>query len=104
MLPTEVDTEKVVSSFENGELTLTLPKAVDRRSRRIPITAGEKPAQAVGPGVNGPATDTAPTAPPARPGEAGRSGPDGPGDPRVVRGFASLSITRASIRHPVEAR
>ncbi len=70
VLPTEVDTEKVVSSFENGELTLTLPKAVDRRSRRIPITAGEKPAQAVGPGVNGPATDTAPTAPPERPGEA----------------------------------
>ena len=52
MLPTEVDAEKVVSSFENGELTLTLPKAVDRRSRRIPVTAGEKPAQAVGPGVN----------------------------------------------------
>jgi HSP20 family protein len=53
MLPTEVDADKVASTFENGELTLTLPKAVDRRSRRIPITAGETPAQAVGPGVNG---------------------------------------------------
>jgi HSP20 family protein len=81
MLPTEVDADKVMSSFENGELRLTLPKAVDRRSRRIPIAAAEKPAQAVVPGAKGPATDTAPTAPPALPGEPVTADPSRMGQP-----------------------
>jgi HSP20 family protein len=47
-LPAEVDTDKVSSSFENGELTVTLPKAPQARSRRIPVSAGACGAKQVG--------------------------------------------------------
>ena len=50
MLPLDVDTESVQSTFENGELKVTLPKAVNRRSRRIPIQGASTSVVAVGPG------------------------------------------------------
>jgi HSP20 family protein len=50
MLPIEVDPNQVESSFENGELILTIPKAAQSRSRRIPIQGSKK---AVGPGSSG---------------------------------------------------
>lgn len=41
-LPFRVDPEQVRADFENGVLTLTLPKPADRqRSRRIPVNARE---------------------------------------------------------------
>jgi HSP20 family protein len=36
-LPASVDVDNVKSSFQQGELTITLPKAADSRARRIPI-------------------------------------------------------------------
>jgi HSP20 family protein len=50
MLPVEVDADHVKSSFENGELKIVLPKAMNRRSRRIPITGASNTVVAVGPG------------------------------------------------------
>jgi HSP20 family protein len=50
MLPLEVDTESVQSTFEDGELKVTLPKAVNRRSRRIPVKGTSTSVVAVGPG------------------------------------------------------
>lgn len=47
-LPAEVDPERVSSSFENGELTVMLPKAAQARSRRIPISSGAEGARQVG--------------------------------------------------------
>jgi HSP20 family protein len=46
-LPVETDPEQVESTFENGELTLKIPKAAQNRSRRIPVRG---PAKNVGPG------------------------------------------------------
>jgi HSP20 family protein len=39
-LPGMVDTEGATSTFENGLLTITLPKAVQNRARRIEIQPG----------------------------------------------------------------
>jgi len=39
-LPGMVDVDKVSSSFENGQLTITLPKAAQNTARRIAINAG----------------------------------------------------------------
>jgi HSP20 family protein len=39
-LPVPVDSNKTEARFDNGVLTVTLPKAAEARSRRIPITAG----------------------------------------------------------------
>ncbi len=36
-LPAMVDVDKVTSKFENGQLTITLPKAAQNRARRIEI-------------------------------------------------------------------
>jgi HSP20 family protein len=47
-LPTDVDADAVQCSFQNGELTLTLPKSAQARSRRIPVSSGS--AKQVGPG------------------------------------------------------
>jgi HSP20 family protein len=48
-LPGAVDAEHAESSFENGELTLTLPKAAEARTRRIPVSGGAGSAKRVGP-------------------------------------------------------
>ena len=50
MMPADVDADQVKSSFDNGELTIVLPKATNRRSRRIPITGASNTVVAVGPG------------------------------------------------------
>jgi HSP20 family protein len=39
-LPTTVDSEKVSASFQNGILTVTVPKAERARPREIPVRAG----------------------------------------------------------------
>jgi len=39
-LPTPVDTSKVVATFKNGVLTVTLPKAPAAKGTTIPIKAG----------------------------------------------------------------
>jgi len=48
-LPVQTDPDQVESTFENGELTLKIPKATQDRSRRIPVRG---PAKAVGPGTS----------------------------------------------------
>ncbi|HET9084199.1 MAG TPA: Hsp20/alpha crystallin family protein [Candidatus Limnocylindrales bacterium] len=40
-LPGMVDVEKATSRYENGELTITLPKATQNRARRVEITSGD---------------------------------------------------------------
>ena len=37
-LPTEVDADHVTSTYENGELCITMPKAAQARARRIDVT------------------------------------------------------------------
>ena len=39
-LPGMVDVDKATSRYENGELTITLPKAAQNRARRVEITSG----------------------------------------------------------------
>jgi HSP20 family protein len=39
VLPAPVQTEKAEAVFENGVLTLTLPKAAEVKAKSIPITA-----------------------------------------------------------------
>jgi len=39
-LPGMVEVEKATSQYENGELTITLPKATQNRARRVEITSG----------------------------------------------------------------
>jgi HSP20 family protein len=39
-LPTTVDSDKVSASFQNGILTVTVPKAERARPREIPVRAG----------------------------------------------------------------
>jgi HSP20 family protein len=39
-LPGMVDVDKVTSKYENGELTITLPKATQNRARRVEIESG----------------------------------------------------------------
>ncbi|WP_287129670.1 Hsp20/alpha crystallin family protein [Candidatus Cyanaurora vandensis] len=39
-LPGRVDTDKVQADFQDGILTLTLPKAEPSTTRKIPVTAG----------------------------------------------------------------
>ena len=41
-IPGAVDASKISSSYENGELKITLPKAAEARARRIPISSGAK--------------------------------------------------------------
>jgi HSP20 family protein len=48
-LPGAIDPEKITTSFEDGELKLTLPKAEESRARRIPIQGGQT-AKSVGSG------------------------------------------------------
>lgn len=58
-LPSRVNAEKAEASFENGMLTLTLPKEEAARTRQIPVTAGKgQPIEAssrpaIGTGGNG---------------------------------------------------
>jgi HSP20 family protein len=47
-LPGGIDPDKVTSSFANGELTITLPKAAEAKARRIPVSAGAAGAKRVG--------------------------------------------------------
>jgi HSP20 family protein len=49
-LPTDVEADRVDCRFENGELMITLPKAAQARSRRIPISTGSQGAKQVGGG------------------------------------------------------
>jgi HSP20 family protein len=49
-LPGAIDPDKISSSFEDGELKLTLPKAEESRARRIPIAGGGQSAKSVGTG------------------------------------------------------
>jgi HSP20 family protein len=46
-LPGGVDASKVTSTYENGELRITLPKAPETRARKIPISGGTKGAKQV---------------------------------------------------------
>jgi HSP20 family protein len=39
-LPGMVEVDKATSRYENGELTITLPKATQNRARRVEITSG----------------------------------------------------------------
>jgi HSP20 family protein len=48
MLPTAIDPDKVTSSFEHGELKVTLPKAAESRARKIPIGSAASSAKQVG--------------------------------------------------------
>jgi HSP20 family protein len=50
MLPGAIDADKVSTSFEQGELRITLPKAAESRARRIPVGSGPGGAKPVGPG------------------------------------------------------
>ena len=47
-LPVDVDADQVESTFEHGELRLSIPKAAQSRSRRIPVQTAAK---VVGPGA-----------------------------------------------------
>lgn len=47
-LPSEVDPNQVSCEFDNGELKVTVPKAAQTRSRRIPISSGSRGARVVG--------------------------------------------------------
>jgi HSP20 family protein len=49
-LPGAVDSERVSSSFENGELSIVLPKAEEQKARRIPVGGGAAGAKRVGEG------------------------------------------------------
>ena len=44
-LPVPVDSNRTEARFENGVLTVTLPKAAEARQRRIPVTAGSQAQQ-----------------------------------------------------------
>ncbi len=48
ILPESIDEEAVTSSFENGELRLTLPKSKEGRARRIPVSGPADAAKQVG--------------------------------------------------------
>jgi HSP20 family protein len=48
VLPETIDADAVTSSFENGELGLTLPKSKEGRGRRIPIAGSADAAKQVG--------------------------------------------------------
>lgn len=48
-LPAPVDTEKVTSMFDNGELEVTLPKAKETKARRITVGSNAQRAKSVGP-------------------------------------------------------
>ena len=50
MLPTDVDAEAIVARFEDGELTLDLPKAQTKRAHRIQIAGAGQQARSVGEG------------------------------------------------------
>ena len=39
-LPGMVEVDKATSQYENGELTITLPKATQNRARRVEIKSG----------------------------------------------------------------
>jgi len=52
-LPAEIDVEGVKSTFEDGELCLTLPISKRAGSRRIPVGAGAEGARQVNAGSNG---------------------------------------------------
>jgi HSP20 family protein len=40
LLPAEVDTEQAVAEHKDGVLTLTLPKTIVERTKKIPVTTG----------------------------------------------------------------
>jgi HSP20 family protein len=40
-LPGMVEVDKATSQYENGELTITLPKATQNRARRVEIKSGD---------------------------------------------------------------
>ncbi len=40
LLPAEVDTEKALAEHKDGVLTLTLPKTIVERTKKIPVTTG----------------------------------------------------------------
>jgi HSP20 family protein len=48
-LPAPVDTEQVTSTFDNGELKITLPKARETKARRIAVGSNAQRPKAVGP-------------------------------------------------------
>ena len=45
-LPGAIDADNVETSFEQGELRITLPKAAETRARRIPVGPGRGPGAA----------------------------------------------------------
>jgi HSP20 family protein len=49
-LPGGIDPEHASSSFENGELRITLPKAPEQKARRIPVSGSGSAAKPVGSG------------------------------------------------------
>jgi len=49
LLPAAVDADKVTSTFDQGELRITLPKAAESRARRIPIGSGASGTKRIGP-------------------------------------------------------
>jgi HSP20 family protein len=49
-LPAPVDADNVTSTFDNGELEVSLPKAKETRARRISVGSGAQRAKSVTPG------------------------------------------------------
>jgi HSP20 family protein len=52
-LPATIDADKVTSSFDQGELTIVLPKAPESRARKVPIGSGPSNVKQVGSSTKG---------------------------------------------------